>query len=187
MSERRGLDPELFLPDRPDAINQEPPAPDIARPADLHQQLTPRQHRDYGILTAAKAARRLLWERDRLPEENPAAFTWRAYQAEARAGTLHRGVIGQEDPPLRLKLKNWLRTHPMPEGVDIPTKPEWNTRRLAIFRDDPTAREALRLDRVARERRRREATGASTLPKEWRADDSRDQKDILGRAPPSPG
>jgi hypothetical protein len=70
---------------------------------------------------AAKAAREttsrsatatplLRWETDRLPDENPAAFAWRAYQPEAQAGTLHRGLISTEDPPLHRKLKNWLRT-----------------------------------------------------------------------------
>jgi hypothetical protein len=45
---------------------------------------------------------RLKWETetDRLPDENPAAFAWRAYAAEAKAGKLHRGVIYDEDRAL---------------------------------------------------------------------------------------
>jgi hypothetical protein len=105
-----------------------------------------------------RAAPRLKWTRDRLPDENPAAFAWRAYQAEAEAGTLHRGVIGQEDPLLRRDLNNWLRTHAMPEGIDIPTLPEWNTRGLAKLADDPSVHEVLRLGTVARRRRERAAT-----------------------------
>jgi len=81
--------------------------------------------------TRATATPRLKWDHDRLPDENPAAFAWRAYQAEAKAGTLHRGVIGHEDKPLAVKLASWLRSHPMPDGIDIPTLPEWNTRELA--------------------------------------------------------
>ena len=80
------------------------------------------------MTTRATATPRLKWEHDRGDDENPAAFAWRAYQAEAKAGTLHRGVIGQEDKPLAVKLASWLRSHPMPEGIDIPTKPEWITR-----------------------------------------------------------
>ena len=88
---------------------------------------------------AARAAPRLKWGKDNAPDENPAAFAWRAYQAEAEAGTLHRGVIAQEDKPLSVKLANWLRTHPMPEGIDIPTLPEWNTRQLAKLNGAPRA------------------------------------------------
>jgi hypothetical protein len=87
--------------------------------------------------THATATPRLKWDRDRLPDENPATFAWRAYAAEAKAGTLHRGVIGQEDKALAVKLSNWLRTHDMPEGIDIPTKPEWNERQLAKLGEPP--------------------------------------------------
>jgi hypothetical protein len=80
---------------------------------------------------SAKGTPRLKWENDRQPDENPAAFAWRAYAAEASAGKLHRGVIHAEDPPLYWKLTVWLRSHSMPEEIDIPTKPEWNTRQLA--------------------------------------------------------
>jgi hypothetical protein len=85
----------------------------------------------------AKEQPRLKWDKDRLPDENPAAFAWRAYQAEAKARTLHRGLIGQEDKLLRRDLNNWLRTHAMPDGIDIPTLPEWNTRRLAEAENAP--------------------------------------------------
>lgn len=98
-----------------------------------------------------KKTHRLKWEKDALPDENPAVFAWRAYQAEAKAGTLHRGRIAQEDKPLAIKLSNWLRTHSMPEGVDIPTLPEWNTRQLA---NAETWREAFRLYHAARRRAR---------------------------------
>jgi tetratricopeptide (TPR) repeat protein len=100
----------------------------------------------------ATAEPRLKWEKDALPDEDPATFAWRAYQAEAKAGTLHRGVIGQEDKALSVKLANWLRTHDMPEGIDIPTKPEWNTRQLAEA-GDTGLRAAYRLSEVARRRK----------------------------------
>jgi hypothetical protein len=83
------------------------------------------------------ATPRLKWDRDRLPDENPATFAWRAYAEEAKAGTLHRGLIGREDKPLAVKLASWLRTHDMPEGIDIPTKPEWNERQLAKLGEPP--------------------------------------------------
>jgi hypothetical protein len=111
----------------------------------------------------AKAKPRLKWGKNNLPDEDPATFAWRAYQAEAKAGTLHRGLIGQEDEALAVKLGNWLRTHKMPEGIDIPTKPEWNTRQLeklgiaASSNDDPAALATLRLYEVARKRRERTA------------------------------
>jgi hypothetical protein len=104
---------------------------------------------------------RPLWPDDALPEErdNPAAFAWRAYAVEAAAGTLHLGVIRQEDEPLAVKLVSWLRSpanrKQVPEGFDIPTKPEWNTRRLAKLRDDPGSREVIQLLRVERDRAER--------------------------------
>jgi hypothetical protein len=85
----------------------------------------------------ATAAPRLKWERDRLPDETPAHFAARAYQAEAKAESLHRGLIGQEDKPLAVKLASWLRSHPMPEGIDIPTKPEWITRQAEAGKAKP--------------------------------------------------
>ena len=81
--------------------------------------------------TRATAAPRLKWETDRKLGEDPATFAWRAYEAEAKAGTLHRGVIYSEDRELHKRLNSWLRSHDMPEGIDIPTLPEWNTRQLA--------------------------------------------------------
>jgi hypothetical protein len=107
----------------------------------------------------ATAEPRLKWERDRLPDENPAAFAWRAYQAEAKAGTLHRGVIAQEDKSLAVKLASWLRSHPMPDGIDIPTLPEWNTRQLAKLKGE-AARDVLRLYEVAKKRKGKLATFA---------------------------
>jgi len=80
------------------------------------------------------AARRLKWDTDRQPGEGPAQFAWRAYAAEAAAGTLHRGIIHSEDEPLYWKLIVWLRSHPMPSGIEIPTKPEWNTRQIEATR-----------------------------------------------------
>lgn len=59
---------------------------------------------------------------------SPPEFIAKHYAAEMAAGTLHRGMIAQEDKPLAVKLASWLRSHPMPEGIDIPTKPEWITR-----------------------------------------------------------
>jgi hypothetical protein len=76
------------------------------------------------------ATPRLKWDTDRLPNENPAVFAWRAYQDEAKAGTLHRGLIYSEDRELHRRLNSWLRSHDMPEGIDIPTLPEWNSRQI---------------------------------------------------------
>ena len=73
---------------------------------------------------------RLKWNQDNEPDETPAAFAWRAYAAEAEAGTLHRGVIAREDKALAVKLASWLRSYDMPEGIDIPTQPKWNSRQL---------------------------------------------------------
>jgi hypothetical protein len=86
----------------------------------------------------APAALRPIWETDRKPDEDPARFAARAYAAEMAAGTLHRGTIRREDPELHRRLNSWLRSHDMPEGVDIPTLPEWNTRQLAQGVSAPT-------------------------------------------------
>jgi hypothetical protein len=80
-----------------------------------------------------EASPRLKWGTDNRTDENPAAFAWRAYQAEAKAGTLHMGLIRQDDrrngTELAVKLVSWLRSpanrQQVPEGFDIPTKPEW--------------------------------------------------------------
>ena len=108
----------------------------------------------------AKAKPRLKWEEDRREGENPAQFVWRAYALEAAAGTLHRGLIRTEDPELHRRLSSWLRSHPMPEGIDIPTKPEWHTRLLAKLSKPLRPRGSIgegRLYEVARNRRRRGA------------------------------
>jgi hypothetical protein len=92
-------------------------------------------------------APRLKWDTDRKADENenPAAFAWRAYAAEAKAGTLHRGVIYSEDRELHKRLNSWLRSHPMPEGIDIPTLPEWNDRQLAkVGEAVPSGRRSVR-------------------------------------------
>lgn len=91
------------------------------------------------------AGRRLKWDTDRHPGEGPAQFAWRAYAAEAAAGTLHRGIIHSEDEPLYWKLIVWLRAHPMPNGIDIPTKPEWNTRQIEAGRAKQGSKWQLRL------------------------------------------
>jgi hypothetical protein len=107
----------------------------------------------------ATAAPRLKWETDRLPDENPAAFAWRAYEPEAKAGTLHRGIIYSEDRELHRRLNSWLRSHAMPEGIDIPTRPEWNDRQVARGAGLPVVSDEVReyhraRERVARARRR---------------------------------
>ena len=111
----------------------------------------------------ANAKLRLKWEKDRRKGENPAQFAWRAYAVEAAAGTLHRGLIYKENRELHRRLNSWLRSHPMPEGIDIPTKPEWNTRLLAKF-DRPlrprVSGEEGRLYNVARLRRRKRGAPA---------------------------
>jgi hypothetical protein len=92
----------------------------------------------------ATAKPHLKWETNRRANEDPAHFAARAYPVEMQAGTLHRGVIGKEDPALRTKLNNWERTHPWPEKWPadvpyIPTQPEWNTERLAKLGRPPKA------------------------------------------------
>jgi tetratricopeptide (TPR) repeat protein len=91
----------------------------------------------------ATAAPRLKWKLDAGHDENPAAFAWRAYAVEAAAGTLHLGVIRQEDEPLAVKLVSWLRSpanrKQVPEGFDIPTLPEWNTRQIEAGKAKPAA------------------------------------------------
>jgi hypothetical protein len=82
-------------------------------------------------------APRLKWEIDRLPDEDPPHFVARAYAVEAKAGKLHRGIIYSEDRELHRRLNSWLRSHDMPEGIDIPTKPEWDTRQIKAGRAKP--------------------------------------------------
>jgi hypothetical protein len=108
----------------------------------------------------AKAKPRLKWEKDRREGENPAQFAWRAYAVEAAAGILHRGLIHTENPELHRRLNSWLRSHPLPEGIDIPTKPEWHTRQLAKLSRPLRPRVSIeegRLYDIARKRRRRGA------------------------------
>jgi tetratricopeptide (TPR) repeat protein len=85
----------------------------------------------------ARVEARPKWETDRAPDDNPASFAARAYAAEMAAGTLHRGIIRRDDPELHRRLNSWLRSNAMPEGMDIPTLPEWNTRELAKRREPP--------------------------------------------------
>ena len=119
-------------------------------------EVTPRE-----TTTRAEEPPRPKWQTDRRLDENPATFAWRAYQVEAKAGTLHRGVIYSEDRELHRRLNSWLRSHPMPEGIDIPTLPEWNSRQLAKLADDPAAQEVRRLIRAQdRQRQRRQRVGA---------------------------
>jgi hypothetical protein len=145
-------------------------AADFGLPVDVAKQvlmaaaaeLTAREN----TARAPAKPRRLKWDTDRRPDENPAAFAWRAYAAEAEAGTLHRGVIGKEDKPLAVKLASWLRTHDMPEGIDIPTKPEWNTRQIEAGKAKraaapPPRTEGQRLYDVAVKRRRARTRDAS--------------------------
>jgi tetratricopeptide (TPR) repeat protein len=104
---------------------------------------------------------RLKWDKDALADENPAHFTWRAYQAEAQGGTLHQGLIYDEDRELYRRLRSWLRSHPMPEGIDIPTKRDWITREIEAGHAKPAPApqrprtEGQRLHEAARDRRYR--------------------------------
>jgi hypothetical protein len=85
----------------------------------------------------------------------PAEFIAMAYAPEMAAGTLHRGVISAEQPELVVKLASWLRSHPMPEGVRIPTQFEWNTNQIEAYRQKgrPLGTEETRLRSVLRGRR----------------------------------
>ena len=85
----------------------------------------------------ATAAPRLKWERDRLPDETPAHFAH-------RAGYQHRGEIYSEDRELHRRLNSWLRSHAMPEGIDIPTLPEWNDRQVASGAGVPVVTDEVR-------------------------------------------
>ena len=101
----------------------------------------------------ATAQPRLKWDTDRQPDESPAHFAWRAYQAEAQAGTLHRGLIGQEDKDLAVKLASWMRSPAHREeaaaaGIDIPTLPEWNTRQAEAGKAKPERRPQTESQRV---------------------------------------
>lgn len=145
-------------------------AAELGLPPEIAREALKKAAADYARTMTARAPPppRLKWQHDRRPDENPAAFAWRAYQAEAKAGTLHRGVIHAEDAQLHRRLNSWLRSHPMPEGIDIPTLPEWNTQQLARVEKPlrPSQRvvrhtEQGRLYEVARMRRRRREPSSS--------------------------
>jgi tetratricopeptide (TPR) repeat protein len=94
---------------------------------------------------------------------SPPEFTAKHYAAEMANGTLHRGVIAQEDKPLAVKLASWLRSKPMPEGIDIPTKPEWITRQAEAGKAKQASAvrprtEGQRIYDALRNRRRRESS-----------------------------
>lgn len=117
----------------------------------------------------AKQSPRPKWPQDALPGENPAYFAWRAYAVEAAAGTLHLGVIRQENEALAVKLVSWLRSpanrKQVPEGFDIPTKPEWNTRQIEAGKAKPAPAprtEGQRLYDAVVKRRARESAPAAT-------------------------
>jgi hypothetical protein len=97
----------------------------------------------------------------------PVQFIQKHYAAELAAGILHKGVIHSEDPDLYRGLFNWLNNpkNSLPEDFDLPTKSEWNTRRLpeigllkssqsgeAGKQADPATRELIRLYEVAKKR-----------------------------------
>ena len=97
----------------------------------------------------------------------PVQFIQKHYAAELAAGILHKGVIHSEDPDLYRGLFNWLSNpkNSLPDNFDLPTKSEWNTRRLpeigllkssqsgkAGKQADPAARELIRLYEVAKKR-----------------------------------
>ena len=98
----------------------------------------------------------------------PVQFIQKHYAAELAAGILHKGVIHSEDPDLYRGLFNWLNNpkNSLPDDFDLPTKSEWNTRRLpeiggllkssqsgeAGKQADPATRELIRLYEVAKKR-----------------------------------
>ena len=97
----------------------------------------------------------------------PVQFIQKHYAAELAAGILHKGVIHSEDPDLYRSLFNWLSNpkNSLPDDFDLPTKSEWNTRRLpeigllkssqsgeAGKQADPATRELIRLYEVAKKR-----------------------------------
>ena len=87
--------------------------------------------------------------------DRPAEFIAMAYAPEMMAGTLHRKLIANDTKAgkdLVAKLTSWLRSHPMPEDMDIPTYPQWNSRQLEVRAKTPGMQEEKRLDEVARRR-----------------------------------
>ncbi len=112
------------------------------------------------VKTVTTPQKRLIWANDRLEDEDPVAFTLRAYATEYAVGMLHRRLIGKEDPVLRGRLETWIRSNGLPPGVDIPTMPEWNTKqmeKLGLSQDtsDPATRAAIRLYAAAQKRAQR--------------------------------
>ena len=79
----------------------------------------------YYAVEKAAVTPRPPWNKNGPYGEKPAEFIAIAYKPEMAAGTLHRGLIGVEQPALRTKLNSWLRHHELPEGVDVPTQQQW--------------------------------------------------------------
>jgi hypothetical protein len=111
--------------------------------------LTPEQFvtKHYAAEKAAVTPRPV-WDRNGPYGHRPADFVAMAYGPEMAAGTLHRKMIAQEQRELWIKLKGWLKSRPMPDGIDIPTYPEWNTRQLATLHVSHAMREVVRLAAV---------------------------------------
>lgn len=88
------------------------------------------------------------------------------YAAEIASGDLHWGVIRRSDPRLYKELRKWVRKHPLPPDLPIPTLPEWNTKQLneignlstaallslLLKKGDPETRRYIRLYEVAKKR-----------------------------------
>jgi ApaG protein len=124
-------------------------------------KLTPEEFVDmYYAAEKAAVTPRPVWEKNGSYANKPAEFVAFAYAPEMKAGTLHRGVIAQDNPDLAVKLASWLRHNDMPEDIDIPTKPEWNTRQLDHFKKSGqpvrTARRRTGLSRLYDAKRQRD-------------------------------
>lgn len=115
----------------------------------------------------------------------PSEFIRKYYVTEIEEGSLHRGIIHQEDKSLYIALANWLRNHDLPSDLNIPTYIEWNTQKLAEIeaiespsqvittlkhlaseQNRPEADETVRLHNVARKRRakRRQQDKSNSFP-----------------------
>jgi hypothetical protein len=97
----------------------------------------------------ASSGPRQLWTKDRKPGETPGEFIKRAYARELAAGELHKGIIHHEDAPLYRVLFKPGNT----PDFDLPTKAEWNDRRLKEAGGRPSRSADLRLYEVAVKRR----------------------------------
>jgi hypothetical protein len=111
-----------------------------------------------------------LWLKHREMGETPPEFIARVYEDYIGKG-LTRAFFLQpgQDKPLYNALAKWLRSNPMPENFDLPTRVEANTRRLeavgpisaanafgaAIREASPETRERVRLYKVAHSRAKR--------------------------------